>query len=230
MVAACGGDTPTRPTPRKRQSSGGAHNSHNNAKRQRVLDEITDLMSKYYQFNEHNGLQFALCPICNAAVRNNRIPTADKKLMRQAKTCVLVERGEHKGGDINLTKKRTASAVKRMLNDHQTSGIHKFCAGLAVLHHEREVAVERALTGKEELVAKLFRTALHTVDQYDSMLSFESAVRLQVLNGADMGTATMEERQWRRWCAASRSCGWRTCWHSSNSLTPSQVSSRTLAQ
>ena len=55
------------------------------------------------------------------------------------------------------------------------------------MHHEREVAVERALTGKEELVAKLFRTALHTVDQYDSMLSFESAVRLQVLNGADMG-------------------------------------------
>ena len=119
MLAACAAATRRLAQHRASASRPEGHTSHNTAKRQRVLDEITDLMSKYYQFNEHNGLQFALCPICNAAVRNNRIPTADKKLMRQAKTCVLVERGEHKGGDINLTQKRTASSVKRMLPSDQ---------------------------------------------------------------------------------------------------------------
>ena len=63
-----------------------------------------------------------------------------------------------------------ASSLKRTLTAHLKAGFH---TSLATAHRLQKRALEKALTQSEELLARLFRTMLHTVDCYNSFLSFE---------------------------------------------------------
>ena len=126
---------------------------------------------------------FALCPVCNGANQQGRIQGFGKELSK----CTVIVRAGNFGGDVNVTASRKTSSIKRMLDNHLTSGLHKFCAGLATAHRQLKRSRYTALTTSEELVARLFRTALQVIDEYGSFLSFEKWVRLQDLNGTDMG-------------------------------------------
>jgi tagatose-1,6-bisphosphate aldolase non-catalytic subunit AgaZ/GatZ len=59
-----------------------------------------------------------------------------------------------------------------MLEKHCLSALHKLCVASA--HALRmEPSVERALVSNNELLIKLWRTAIHQVDIYGSLLGFE---------------------------------------------------------
>ena len=105
----------------------------------------------------------------------------------------MIERDDNLGGDLNITDTRKPSSIKRMLEKHLTSKLHGFCSSLATMHREQKRALATALTTNEELVARCFRTMLQTVDEYGSFLSFEQWVRLQDLNGLNMGNRNHSE-------------------------------------
>ena len=159
------------------------YNSHNAQKHDAALAAINELVGQHYQVVEHDGKYFALCPVCNGANQQGRIQGFGKELSK----CTVIVRAGNFGGDVNVTASRKTSAIKRMLDNHLTSGLHKFCAGLATAHRQLKRSRYTALTTSEELVARLFRTALQVIDEYGSFLSFEKWVRLQDVNGTDMG-------------------------------------------
>ena len=159
------------------------YNSHNAQKHDAALAAINELVGQHYQVVEHDGKYFALCPVCNGANQQGRIQGFGKELSK----CTVIVRAGNFGGDVNVTASRKTSSIKRMLDNHLTSGLHKFCAGLATAHRQLKRSRYTALTTSEELVARLFRTALQVIDEYGSFLSFEKWVRLQDLNGTDMG-------------------------------------------
>ena len=159
------------------------YNSHNAQKHDAALAAINELVGQHYQVVEHDGKYFALCPVCNGANQQGRIQGFGKELSK----CTVIVRAGNFGGDVNVTASRKTSSIKRMLDNHLTSGLHKFCAGLATAHRQLKRSRDTALTTSEELVARLFRTALQVIDEYGSFLSFEKWVRLQDVNGTDMG-------------------------------------------
>ena len=86
-----------------------------------------------------------------------------------------------------------ATAGDLMLQSHLKSKLHDYCSGLATAHRSMKRAIERSLMCEDERLVRLFRTAFQVIDVYGSFLSFEKWVRVQDLNGTDMGNRNHSE-------------------------------------
>jgi len=177
--------SPTAHVPKKsKKSVRSGDNPFNVQRHAKALNDVQEILnSGNFKVNlSGHGKRHALCLVCNNAYVQKRIPV---KFKRACSSSCFVARPGNPGGDISDS--RETYFVKRMLSSHLTSDLHKFCAGLPTAHRQRKRAFARALTTDDERLARLFRTALQVVDTYGSFLSFEKWVRLQDLNGADMG-------------------------------------------
>ena len=117
-----------------------------------------------------------MCLVCNGAFKLGRIHA---RYNGSVSKCTVITREGNLGGDINPIATLKVTSIKRMLQNHTKSQLHKFCAGLATAHRDRKRSLAVALTTSDELIAGLFRTALEVVDEYGSFLSFEKSSPLR---------------------------------------------------
>ena len=177
------------PLPQPKPVHGGC-NSGNAKKHKKTVDQINSLVDEHYMLNENEGKFFALCPICNGALKLGRITGFGRAIAN----CTVIQREKNPhGGDLNITATRKAGAIKRMLQSHLDSDLHRHCAGLATAHRDLKRARATELSSSDVLLGRLFRTALQVVGEYGSFLSFAKWVRLQDLNGCDIGNRNHSE-------------------------------------
>ena len=144
----------------------------------RTIEMATRIAALKHQMGIAECTYKEVCEVCDSYVKANEIP-ASVRLGRALGSSTFLSRN---GRCLLANKKSVVDVLER----HIKSALHVYVLGQNNALSIR-TSLARALVSKNEQLIRLMRTALNTVANYRSLLSYEYDVRLQVLNGLDMG-------------------------------------------